>query len=141
MLNPFGVNHGYFSKGLEESVANRIEPAAPSTAVDVYRHSKKNKKEAALTNWGLKAGAAAAGFALGAKGFKTIAPKLKVLNKPSTVKVLKKPLTVSEETKRHLAFTGMTGATAGAAGYTTAVGHKKHVKKHPKFKYKEPKNG
>lgn len=137
MRNGFGVVH----KALEESVARRIEPVAPSTSVDVYRNSKKKNTRAALANWTAKAGAAAIGFGVGARSFNRVAPKIKYLNRPSTIKIFKKPVNISAETKRHLGFMGTTGGLSGAFGYSAAVGHKKKIKENPEYKYKEPKRG
>lgn len=145
MFSPFGVDHGIVSKSgkVKEKADKRIDsvvdsngklsdtvaPIAPGSTVDVYNNSGYNKRRAAAENWGAKIGGGVLGTAAGYGAYRAL--------KGKGVKALKSGKKVSGDKKEGIALAGLTSVGSSIGGYAGGRAHQEHVKRSPKYRYKE----
>ena len=127
-----GVNNVIDDKGhLRDSVA----PLAPRSTAEVYNNTREGKKKAAAANWGARIAGGAVGSAAGYGAFRLARGNVKSLK--TATKYGSKGKELSAEKKQSLLLATLASAGSTAGGYAGGRAHKEHIKRTPKYRYKE----
>lgn len=142
MHSAFGVDHG-ISKRDAEKIPDWATGLMPASAARSYERAGTRKKEAAASNFAVKAGGSALGGLAGI-GLTAAAVKTKKLPKwflrDSSIRpikyITKNPTTIKAGEKQRSIATSLGGLIGGAAGGTAANLHLKSVEKNPRYRIK-----